>query len=236
MKYSININNLEDIILTNNINFYWEDLNQNYPINKRKNYLIYFKGCFGPPTIGHMNAIKKIINYFGSDVKIIINQLGLTKRHGIDKEYNKYIMKKYINTLFPNNNISLLFRARFYDIKNHPYLDKTDVFIIIKGCEENIDEISDIEKIENIYTKQVKNYKNFLFELNIKLDFILQNRPHNEISASKFIKCLINYKDKLNNNLSLETEIDKILKFIPYEIKLKDTIKIVDKLINYPLK
>ena len=40
----------------------------------------------------------------------------------------------------------------------------------------------------------------------------------------------------MDNKLSTDIEIDNIFKFIPRELSLTKTIKIVNKLLKYPLK
>ena len=223
------------VSLNKNINFYWEDLEEKYIIDRNKKYVIYFKGCFSPPTLGHINAIKKIIKDFGNDVKIIINQLGPKNKHNVDKEINQYILYKYIKTIFPNNNIAILFRGNNNNLINHPYLIGINYFVIVKGNEKNIN-VENKKDIELIICNKIISYINLANMFEAKIIFIMHYRPFELISTSRFIENLIQYKYKLINNEPIEDNIEQILKFIPQEICIKDAVKIINKLIACNLK
>ena len=79
--------------------FYWEKLKQKYPYDSDKKYCIFFNGCCCPPHKGHIDSIREARDMFPG-CKVIVNQLGASKRHGIPSEFNSYLLKKYFLQFF----------------------------------------------------------------------------------------------------------------------------------------
>lgn len=228
-----------------NTEIYWENLNQQYKIDDKLKYCIFINGCFGPPHRGHIESIKKSLQLFGSNCKIIINQLAFTGRHGVPNEYSKELMELYISKVFKNNpNIKLLYRASNPEIFKHDFVLKSNILIIIRGDEifdlvlsknNNLENINNINNINNKHEQKFNKIITYLNKKNIKVDFIFQHRPKSEISASKFIKLIIDYKQKkLDDKLTLE-DLYELYFMIPEEIDLKKKNDIIKKLSSFNL-
>ncbi len=181
-------------------NIYWENLEQKYPINPNYKYCIFINGCFCPPHKGHINSIKKAIEIFGTKAKIIVNQIGSTGRHGVPKEFNKYMMETYINTVFKSNpNIKLFFRASTKQIFYDEFVSTSDVVVVIRGDEvddNDRDDSSCLDEINENYKNKFKKIRKFLAKKFIKLDVLFQFRPITEVSATRFIELVNIYKKK----------------------------------------
>jgi glycerol-3-phosphate cytidylyltransferase-like family protein len=228
-----NIDKIDNIHINNEdikTEFYWNNLNQNYKVNNEKKYCILFNGCFCPPHKGHINAIKEVMKIFNNNCKIIINQLAYTNRHGIPKDFSKFLLEKYIKVVFNSNpNIKILFRAQNKEMFFNEFVLNSDILVVIKGDEFDENNIKINQKYINKYSKIIK----YLNKKNIKVDFIFQSRIHDEISATKFISNIINYKKKYNNDIEYEKNIFEIFFMIPDEINLKDKYIILKEILDF---
>jgi hypothetical protein len=220
--------------------FYWLNMGNKYPVNPKLKYCIFFNGCCCPPHIGHINSIKEIFSVFGPDCKVIINHIGSSKRHGVPSKYSSYLFKKYINDIFKNNyDIEYLFRAKNRQIIYHPYTINSNVFVIVRGDEldneylvkQNYKEL--VTKINKKNIQRFGKYVEILNSKNIKLDFYMQIRDVNTISATKFMESLDNYKLKKKLQIHNSTDFFKILDFIPEEIDYKTKCIIAKKLLSF---
>jgi glycerol-3-phosphate cytidylyltransferase-like family protein len=220
-----------------NAKIYWENLNEKYPVDKSLNYCVFINGCFCPPHKGHIHSIKKAIEIFGLNCKIIINQIGSTSRHGVPKEFNKYMMETYISNIFKSNpNIKLLFRASNKEIFLNDFVLKSDVLVVIRGDEINDDDRDDdecVEEINNYYFGKFRKIIKFLNRKFIKVDFILQFRPHTEVSATKFIELLNVYKQKKISGIKSIEDLYELYYMMPEEINLETKYTIIQKLLEF---
>jgi len=198
------IDQQKNIVEKNNLQteFYWENLNQTYPYNPKLNYCVFFNGCCCPPHKGHIDSIRSAIQMLPG-CTVIINQLGSSSRHGVPSEYNSELLQKYLSNVFKNNsNIKYMFRASNKKIFTHYFITNCDVLVIIRG-----DETTETNKLD-IITKDINDknkykfskYINKLNNLGIKVDFYMQLRNVNKLSATKFIEKINIYKKK-NTNL-----------------------------------
>ena len=217
--------------------FYWEKLKQKYPYDSDKKYCIFFNGCCCPPHKGHIDSIREALDIFPG-CKVIVNQLGASKRHGIPSNFNSYLLQKYLKDVFnSSSNIKYMFRETSRIIFSHEFIMKADVVIIIRG--EEFEEFDNINKVIN--EKNVRNadrYKKYIKKLNnvgIKVDFIYQSRPIDKVSATKFMEKLDEYKYKYKDSLNLVKKDDlyKLMDFIPNEVKTKDKYKIIKKILTF---
>ncbi len=236
-KVNTNIKSKQQV---NNLNtqFYWDKLNQSYPYDSNKKYCIFFNGCCCPPHKGHINSIRQAIKMFPG-CKIIMNQLGSSKRHGVPSKFNSKLLQKYISVVFNDSlDIQYMFRASTRRIFSHDFVTESDVLIIIRGEEFEQDELTD--SIENIIERQNKKnshrfrkYIGILNKQNIKVDFVYQDRPITKISASKFMEKLDDYRYKSTLNIETKEDLFELMEFIPKEIKLKDKYKIIKRLLSF---
>jgi nicotinamide mononucleotide adenylyltransferase len=215
--------------------FYWEKLKQKYPYDSDKKYCIFFNGCCCPPHKGHIDSIREARDMFPG-CKVIVNQLGASKRHGIPSEFNSYLLKKYLIDVFDSSsNIKYMFREKTRTIFSHEFIMKADVVIIVRG--EEFEEFDNIIKVIN--EKNVKNadrYKKYIKKLNnmgIKVDFIYQSRPIDKVSATKFMEKLDEYKYKHTLNMVKKDDLYELMNFIPNEVKSKDKYKIIKKILLF---
>jgi glycerol-3-phosphate cytidylyltransferase-like family protein len=220
------------------INIYWENLDDKYPINPSYKYCVFINGCFCPPHKGHINSVRKAIEIFGPNTKIIINQIGSTSRHGVPKDFNKYMMETYINTVFKSNpNIKLLFRARNKEIFLNDFVLNSDVLVIIRGDETDEDDRDDehcLQEINSTYKKKFKKISKYLGKKkHIKLDILFQFRPHNKVSATRFIQLLNIYKKKYNNGYDCIEDMFELYYMMPEELDLETKYSIIKKLITF---
>ena len=103
----------------------------NYEFDENKNYLIYFRGGFCPPTKGHVSLVEKYIDL--PNVKYFLHQIGDEKRHGVPYWLNRKIWKIYIHELFPKDKITLKKMGSSLEVLDH--IDNIDTVILIKGNE-----------------------------------------------------------------------------------------------------
>ena len=214
--------------------FYWEKLNQTYPYDSNKKYCIFFNGCCCPPHKGHIDSIREAREMFPG-CKIIMNQLGASKRHGIPSNFNSYLLKKYLKDVFDSSSIKYMFRENTRTIFSHEFIMKADVVIIIRGEEfEEFDNIKEIIKEKN--ASNANRYKKYIKKLNdlgIKVDFVYQSRPIDKVSATKFMEKLDEYKYKYTLNMVKKEDLYELMNFIPNEVKTKDKYKIIKKILSF---
>lgn len=208
----------------NNPTFIWERYGQKLTMNPDKRYLIYYRGCFCPPHIGHFNTAASYIQH--KNVRVIIHQMG-GNRHGVPKNVNRHIWKLYIKKLFPEGFAKLI----QYDNNIHSdniicsskWFKKCDYLVIIRGDEvENtkLQEHQDINRWNYLIKKCNKHNVNIIFDYSTRNSSI--------ISATTFIKNLINYKQK---NIPKEY----LYKYIPSNLSINDKNEILNLLIQYNL-
>lgn len=189
------------------VNFFYED----YPFEKGKNYLIYFRGNFGPPTKGHFSVVKAFID--NPNVYYLISQIGSERRHGVPYELSRKIWEEYIEYLLPKERILLkkldssldvLKAIKSFKKYNNIEIDRV---IFIRGIEWEKYENRDKEKEMNkLYSRLIKKLKN----IDIGLDFCFLSRNIDVISASKFVEALKEVEDS-----DIEKDILKLKTYLP---------------------
>lgn len=215
--------------------YYWEILKQSYPYDKTKKYCVFFNGCCCPPHKGHINSIRQAIKMFPG-CKVIMNQLGSSKRHGVPSKFNSYLLQKYLSEVFDNSpNIKYMFRESTKTIFSHKFITESNVVIIIRG--EEFESGDNIQKV--IKNKNKKNFDRFskyinkLNSMNIKVDFVSQTRPIDKVSATKFMEKLDEYRYKKEKNEESKIDLYELMEFIPDEISSSKKYQIIKKLLSY---
>jgi len=217
--------------------FYWEDLGHIYPYDPKLKYCIYFKGCCCPPHKGHIDSIRDAVKIFG-DCKIVVNQIGSSSRHGTPKDFNSELLQKYLKTVFPNNDILYMFRTSSDKIFKNDFVLDSDVLVIIRGDEiDNVNVNQNKYDIVNLHNKKRektmgKNIK-FLNKNGIRVDYLMQKRNVNKISATKFIEKINIYKNKLSKGKNTQKELGDVMNFIPNEFNYDEKFLIVNRIIKY---
>lgn len=195
--------------------FYYND----YNFQEDKNYLIFFRGNFGPVTKGHYSLVEKYVHL--PNVKYYISQIGSEARHGVPYPLNRKIWKIYIHKLLPQNKIILKKANGIYDILDE--IDNIDVVIYLRGNETEEEDLKDKEK-ERLY--KYRDLISTLKRKGIRLDFLIIDRPEkNTLSATKFVEAL-------KNNVSDR----RLRRFVPEKLPEYDFQYIIKKLKQQKLK
>jgi len=189
-------------------NFFYND----YDFKEEINYLIYFRGNFGPPTKGHFSLIEKFSHL--PNVKFLISQIG-NKRHGIPYHLNRKIWKIYINELLPIEKIYLEKLNSSLDVLK--YIDNIDTVIFLKGNETNSPE--EEEERERELKVRYKNLYHKLKRRKIKLDYLIIDRPLlNVLSTTKFIEGIMKKTSYENLRFFIPDNLNE--KYFKYIIKI----------------
>lgn len=208
------------------ITFLW---NEPYEIDPSKKYLVYYRGCFCPPTKGHFSLVKKWIQF--PNVTVFIAQIGYSKRHGVPYKYNKRIWKLFIekSDLTEEQQKRIVVKRLYGASDMEPFLDRADIVLYIKGNEkEKLMQIQ--QQQQKISKKQLdrerRDYeKNFLKErvnmlallrpLRKPIVFLFDDRTEkNNLSASKLIGQVMEWQ-KLNVKKLNDEQMLKIRFFLP---------------------
>jgi len=202
--------------------FIWERYGEQLDIKPHLQYLVYYRGCFCPPHIGHFDTASRYLT--GDNVRMIIHQIG-NQRHNVDKNINRYIWKVYIRELLSTKKIHLVqYNNNTKDILNdHPWLNNVDVVIIIRG-----------DEADNVKIQERKNLESWADSINIfnmrNIDIVFHYTLRNteEISATTFINKLVKYKNK-------RIEKQHLYKYLPTNLSLYYKDKIIYHLIKHYL-
>jgi hypothetical protein len=189
-----------------------------YDFKPEKNYLIYFRGCFCPPSAGHFSLLEKYIHQ--PNVKYLVSQMGSEKRHGVPYHFNRKIWKIYIKELLSE------YRDRIYleklksssDVFN--FLDGIDTVIFLRGKEDNNIKAKERERLET-YGDLIRKLK----KRNVEMDFLTIDRPEAaKLSSTKLIESL--RKNRSYSHLKY---------FFPSNLSYDKTMYIVTRLKKYHL-
>jgi hypothetical protein len=192
--------------------FFYND----YDFDEDTNYLIYFRGNFGPPTKGHFSLVEKFIDL--PNVKILISQIG-SQRHGVPYWLNRKIWKIYIQELLPREKIYLKELNSSLDVLK--YIQDVDKVIFLKGKESD-----DIQEKEIFLKDRYADLFHKLRKRKIKLDYLIIDRPLlNTLSTSKFIEAILKNKS-----------YDELKFFVPEELSFSALKYIIKKLRKENLK
>jgi hypothetical protein len=215
--------------------FYWEDLDQKYPYDPKLKYCIYFRGCCCPPHKGHIDSIRDAVKNF-NECKIIINQVCSLSRHGTPVDFNSELLQKYLKAVFPNKEISYMLKSSSDQVFKNDFVLDSDVLLIIRGDEIDSNNFNK-QYIVDMQNKnreiKMKKYIEFLNKHEIKVDFIMQKRNVNKVSATKFIEKINIYKDKLSKNKDTKKELLDLMKYIPNELNYDEKNEIINQIIKY---
>ncbi len=202
--------------------FYWECLDQNYPFNPHKKYLIYFKGCYCPPTRGHFDTVKRFTD-MGSNIHVMIHQMGSQRRHGIPYHLNKEIWETYIEELLPQNQVYLIRYESSEEILELPNIDYFDTVIYIRGNEHY-----NIKKTQRSNLNRFRSIIRRLNRRNIRMDFYYLKRPDTKkLSATKFTKMLIRTKKRCRRD-NCNCKYKKLKFFIPTDLSEDSAMRIIN--------
>ncbi len=200
--------------------FYWECLGQEYRIDPNKKYLVYFKGAFSPPHRGHYGMVERFSKF--NNVHVMIHQMK-THRHGVPYELNRKIWKTYINELLPKNRIHLVKYKSLNDIYNLVNNINFDKIIYIRGNEKY-----NIFKTER---STLSRFDDIMNRTNVGFDFFYVDRPHvKTLSATKFVRELINNKNKRCYRKYCNCKYKKLKYFFPENLPQSTAINIINKL------
>ena len=153
--------------MTNRVKFYWESRGEYYQFNPRKKYLIYYRGCFGPPHRGHFNTIADFT--YLQNAKFFIHQGGNSRRHGVPYDLSRKIWKIYIKELLPEDKFVLMGRGYHEEIsmEDHHFVKESDTIVFIAGNEnynQREKEQEDLNiKYKEIFDKLLRRRKEIVF-------------------------------------------------------------------------
>lgn len=165
--------------------FYYND----YDFQENKNYLIFYRGCFAPPSRGHFSLVERFSSF--DNVKIYISQIGSERRHGVPYELNRKIWKIYISKLLPKEKIILKKAYTTGDVLTE--LKDIDVVVFLRGCEDGHERERERSRLKKYYPllREIKKRR-------IKSDFLFIDRPEkNILSATKMIEAIKNRDNNL---------------------------------------
>ncbi len=204
--------------------FYWESLNQSYPFDPTKKYLIYFKGCFCPPHRGHFDAIKTFLD-IGLNIHVMIHQIGSERRHGVPYHLNREIWQTYIDELLPTDRVHLVRYNDVDDILDLSIINTINRVIYIRGNENY-----DISSTESSNRHKFSSTIRKLNRIGIQMDFYYMNRPesHN-LSATKFTKTLIRTKKRCRRR-NCNCKYKKLKFFMPTNLSENTVMDLVKNL------
>lgn len=205
--------------------FYWESLNERYKFKKGLKYLIYFRGGFCPPHRGHFETIEQFLK-IGPNIRAIIDQVGNPKRHGVPYYLNRKIWKIYISELLDKSRVSLQSYSSMKEIIKHPFYNKSDIIIYIRGIESNNN--------SSIQNKIIKKTLNTLYKIcydNKLMFYYYLERPRiNILSASIFVNDIIKYK-----KMKFSEKYHKLKFYLPNNLSYKSGKFIIKNLEKYNL-
>ena len=116
------------------------------------------------------------------------------------------------------------------------YVLNSDVLLIIRGDEIDSNNFNK-QYIVDMQNKnreiKMKKYIEFLNKHEIKVDYIMQKRNVNKVSATKFIEKINIYKDKLSKNKDTKKELEDLMKYIPNELNYDEKNEIINQIIKY---
>lgn len=115
------------------VHFSW---NKQFNLNPEKKYLVYYRGCFCPPTKGHFSVVEKWSQY--ENVIVYVSQIGSQDRHGVPYKTNKRIWKLFLKegglSEAQQSRVILKRLRNANDIE--PYLDDIHAVIFVRGNEK----------------------------------------------------------------------------------------------------
>lgn len=203
------------------VNFHWEFRDGLFRFNRNTNYVVYFNGCFAPPHLGHFSAIYNIIKN-NTNVKVIISQIG--ERHGVPYEINKKIWSIYIKNLLPKNRVLHCKQTSLKNFVNHEFLIGCNKIVILRANEDY-----NMQQFENFVNSKYSDTCDRFKQKNISVDFYVQERSRDTLSATIFVKNLIDYRDGKINKADL-------LKFLPKGLLRTTYDRIISTLIKCELE
>ena len=191
----------------------------NYNFEEGKKYLVLCRGCFCPPTAGHVSLVESYIHL--PNVRYFISQIGSEKRHGVPHSFSRKMWKIYINELFAEHKDKIILKKfkSTYDVLD--YIEGTDHVIFLRGNEQ--DEKKEKEK------ERLRNYGTLIKRLERKgvaFDFLFLPRPLlNTLSTTKFVEGILSKKST-----------EELKFFLPANLSTKSCRYIIHKLRTFPLK
>ena len=205
--------------MSKNVYFHWEIRDGPFIFDKNVKYVVYFKGCFSPPHLGHLNAIYDIVND-NPNVNVVINQIDSKERHGIHYWINRKIWHIYIDSIFPKDRVSIRKYKRTKELFNHRFFINADRVMMIRGNENY-----DIDQTEKRFLSSYDCLINELSEKGVEIDYYFQERSKDVLSATRFVEQLLNCK--LNNG-----NTDNLKPFLPKDLSDNDYNKIINMLMS----
>ena len=174
------------------VKFYWESRGEHYQFDSRKKYLIYYRGCFGPPHRGHFNTIADFV--YLENANFFIHQGGNSRRHGVPYDLSRKIWKIYIKELLPKDKFFLMGRGSHEesDMVEHPYVKEAETIVFIAGNENYVPKDKELEDI----TIKYREIFNKLLRRKKEIVFLYLDRPQQSIlSATKLCQSIRNGDD-----------------------------------------
>jgi len=208
--------------------FYWEFKGEDYPFDPYKKYLIYFKGCYCMPHAGHYNTVKRFTDLIedGINIRVMVHQMGSSRRHGVPYNLNRYIFQKYIDELLPSDRVHLVkYRSGIHEILNLDFIDDIDTVIYIRGNEDY-----NVRKTEKKNRYAYQSIIKSLSRKEINMDFYYLERPHvHKLSATKFTRSLIKTRRNCKKH-GCDCKYRKLRYFLPDGLERDVSMKIIRKL------
>ena len=173
---------------------YWNE----YQLEKKKKYIVYFTGNFSPP---HKSHIARIEPYFNKkNVQILIHLWGNEKRHNIPIETSFEILKIYFKDV---NNVTI---EKFDPLFTNIYKQKKlDYLLFIRGNEDFNTTIK--TDYLNTYSDLIKNLR----KKGVTSLVLIKDRTPKNISSTEMCK----YRNS-----------DGIFNFLPEFLTIEEKIKI----------
>lgn len=202
--------------------YIWERYGEKLSMNPNKNYLIFYRGCFCPPHIGHYNLLADSFRH--DNVRGLVYHINSNKRHGVSKDTNRMIWEIYIKELFEKGTVNIIQHPGYEDdslLTSHKWFKHADYLVIIRGDEMGNDRTRKyIEKSNNRKWGYVIGKCN---KYKIKPIFYYPVRESTTASATKFIKEFKKYNFGVINR-------NRLYKFLPNELKESSKNRIIDML------
>lgn len=216
------------------VSFYYDD----YIFEKEKNYLVYYRGNFGPPTRGHFSTIQKFIREKG--VYYLVSQIGSERRHGVPYKTNRRIFKMYIDNLLDNAKDKIILKRMTDSMEVLEAIEsfkKRGIIIhkvlFVRGLEwDTSDRRIKEEKeayMEHLYRRLIRKLK----EKEILLDFCFLTRDIENMSATKFVETLLKVTNRKNMS---DRNFRNLCKYLPKGLPEEVSRKAISLLLQYSLK
>jgi len=189
-----------------------------YKFRPDKKYVVYFLGCFCPPHRGHFSQVRDLVKH--RNVRVIVDQIGSSQRHGVPFRLNRKIWKIFIEELLPRERVSLISSESVFDVCDHKFVRDCDFFVIVRGYENDTSR----REMEKLIYENTRELRHAIEPRGIKCDVYLTERESvSYLSATELIRKVVKYR-----NMPMNVKYHKIDYFLPDGLK-EETVKFIIK-------